>query len=64
MPSLIQNFLSGFIKEGALEVELPSGKLMRFGEPNATAPRIALRESKAQWDRAATYPGFQKSCRI
>jgi hypothetical protein len=49
MPSLIQNFLSGFIKEGALEVELPSGKLMRFGEPNVTAPSVALRDPKAQW---------------
>jgi hypothetical protein len=48
IPNLIQNFLAGFIK-GRLEVELPSGKLMRFGEPNVTAPRIALRDPKAQW---------------
>jgi cyclopropane-fatty-acyl-phospholipid synthase len=51
MPSLIQNFLSGFVKEGALEVALPSGKVMRFGEQNVTdAPRIAMRDSKAQWE--------------
>jgi cyclopropane-fatty-acyl-phospholipid synthase len=51
MPNLIQNFLSGFVKEGALEVALPSGKVMRFGEQNVTdPPRIAMRDSKAQWE--------------
>jgi cyclopropane-fatty-acyl-phospholipid synthase len=51
MPNLIQNFLSGFVKEGALEVALPGGKVMRFGEQNlADPPRIAMRDSKAQWE--------------
>ena len=51
MPSLIENFLSSFVKEGALEVALPGGKVMRFGEQNvADPPRIAMRDSKAQWE--------------
>jgi cyclopropane-fatty-acyl-phospholipid synthase len=51
MRNLIENFLSGFIKEGALEVALPSGKVMRFGEPSvANPPRIAVRDRKAQWE--------------
>ncbi|MBV9396092.1 MAG: class I SAM-dependent methyltransferase [Methylobacteriaceae bacterium] len=51
MPNAIQNFLSGFVKEGALEVALPGGKVMRFGEQNvADPPRIAMRDSKAQWE--------------
>ncbi len=51
MRNLIENFLSGFIKEGALEVALPSGKVMRFGEPSvADPPRIAVRDRKAQWE--------------
>jgi cyclopropane-fatty-acyl-phospholipid synthase len=50
MPKLIENFLSGFVKEGALEFALPSGEVMRFGEPNvADPPRIAIRDSKALW---------------
>jgi cyclopropane-fatty-acyl-phospholipid synthase len=51
MPNLIQNFLSGFVKEGALEVALPGGQVMRFGEQNVIdPPRIAMRDSKAQWE--------------
>jgi cyclopropane-fatty-acyl-phospholipid synthase len=51
MRHLIENFLSGFVKEGALEIALPSGRLMRFGEQNVTdPPRIALRDRKAQWE--------------
>jgi cyclopropane-fatty-acyl-phospholipid synthase len=51
MPSPIENFLSGFVKEGALEVALPSGRVMRFGEQNVVGPpRIAMRDTKAQWE--------------
>jgi cyclopropane-fatty-acyl-phospholipid synthase len=53
MPNLIGNLLSDFIKEGAVELELPSGRVMRFGELNvAYPPRLAVRDSKAQWELA------------
>jgi cyclopropane-fatty-acyl-phospholipid synthase len=51
MRNLIEKFLSDFVKEGALEVELPSGKVMRVGEQSvANPPRIAIRDRKAQWE--------------
>ncbi|MBV9394062.1 MAG: class I SAM-dependent methyltransferase [Methylobacteriaceae bacterium] len=51
MRTLIENFLSDFIKEGAVEVALSSGKVMRFGEPDiADPPRVVLRDRKAQWE--------------
>jgi cyclopropane-fatty-acyl-phospholipid synthase len=51
MRSLIEKFLSDFVKEGALEVALPSGKVVRMGDENVVdPPKIALRDSKAQWE--------------
>src|SRR4051794_2437359 len=51
MRTLIENFLSDFIKEGAVEVALSSGKVMRFGDANiADPPRLVLRDRKAQWE--------------
>ncbi len=56
MPSsLIENFLAGLIKEGALEAELPNGKVLRVGEPGVKdPPRIVIRDTKAQWELLRT----------
>jgi cyclopropane-fatty-acyl-phospholipid synthase len=55
MRSLIENFLADFIKEGALEVALPNGKVLRVGEPRVKdPPRIVIRDTKAQWQLLRT----------
>ena len=51
MLGLIENFLSDFIKEGALEFAFANGKVVRFGDRGvADPPRVALRDRKAEWE--------------